>query len=809
MTKRLIPHISAVLAFLLISVLYFMPQLEGKVIKASDTVQVKAMQQEVKEFQKETGEKTLWTNSMFGGMPTYHISTTTKPNALTYVKKIMTLGFQFPIGMFLLGMIGFYIMLLLLGVNPWLSLIGALFFGFSTNNLVLYEAGHTTKVATIMTSPLVISGMILLFRKKWMIGLSAFSLGMALNIASKHPQMTYYLGMVMAILVILYLVDAIKNKDLVNYAKSMMFVLLGVILGVGCSASVLWTTYEYSKDTMRGKPILVSESSNTNSSSEVEGLAWDYAMAWSNGTMDLFSSYIPKVVGGGSAETVSKNSNFGKVIKTNKDTQAPLYWGGLSSTAGPIYFGALVMFLFLFGAISVKSPVKWWLVLGVLLTLLMSMGKNFEILNRLFFDYLPWFNKFRTPNSVLSITVILMPILGILGIQQMVKSEDKKPYWKAALVSAGVLGGIALIFALLGGSMFDFSATSDARLAGMVGDPNQLERILDALYADRSSAMRSSSFRSLIIILMGLGMIWAYINAKISSKVLFALIGIIGLGDLLLVDARYVNHDDFVSQRRFKSSYDLRPVDKKILEDTAPYYRVHDLTADPFNSAIASYHHKTIGGYHPAKLQRYQDVIERYISKNNMAVLNMLNTKYFILPNQQGPGGDATYQLNPAALGNAWFVNSVQVVDNANKEIDALADLDPGLEAVIHKEFESYIKSNTYEGNGTITLQSYAPNKLSYTSDNVNNGFAVFSDIWFGPNKGWKAYVDGEEVEFVRANYLLRALNIPAGKHEIVFEFKPQSYFTGLKINYASSSIILLLLIYSIYKSFKREPEAS
>lgn len=790
MFKKLLPHIIALLAFLLVAVVYFMPHFEGKRITSSDTVQVSGMNHEAAEFYKETGEVTHWTNSIFGGMPTYQIFSPNNTNLLQHVGKVLGFGMSYPVGMFLIGMMTFYIMLLLIGVNSWLALFGAMFFAFSTNNLILYEAGHSSKLQTIMVSPLIISGMLLVFRKKWLLGLSVFSLGMGLSLFYRHPQMTYYLGLVMLILVLIYTIDAIRNKTIPDLVKSGLVLVFGLVLAIGSSSSILWSTLDYSEDTMRGAPILSAEGASPSSSSAVDGLAWDYAMGWSNGYSDLLASYIPRAVGGGSIESISKDSAFGKMVRAQNDVQAPLYWGGLPSTSGPIYFGALVMFLFLFGAISYKSPIKWWLVIAVIFTMVLSLGKNFEFFNKFIFDYIPMFNKFRTPNSVLSITAILMPILGVLALQEMIKSEDKVKYWKAALWSGGILGGLALILGLFGSIFFDFVGNSDARY----------EQFVDVLKEDRSSLLRSSAFRSIFFILVGMGAIWAYTKSKISSTILAVVIGLFGLFDLIQVDTRYVSHSDYVSERSYKRNFQPRPVDNKILEDTDLYYRVHDVTTDPFNSASASYFHKTVGGYHAAKLQRYEDVKMRYLVNNNMAVLNMFNTKYFIIPGQEE--GSATYQLNPAALGNAWFVSNAEIVDNANQEIDRLNGLDPAVTAIVHKEFDSYLTSKTFDKNGDIKLTAYAPDKLTYQSNSTSDQLAIFSDIWYGPDKGWTATVDGKKVDFIRANYILRAMNVPSGQHEIIFEFRPTSQATGGIIDLISSGLILLLLVYVIYKEW-------
>jgi hypothetical protein len=555
----------------------------------------------------------------------------------------------------------------------------------------------------------------------------------------------------------------------------------------------VWATYEYGSQTMRGEPILEKAAVASSSSSGVDGLAWDYAMQWSNGYGDLLSSFIPRVVGGGSRETISKNSSFGKKVRSSKDLQAPLYFGSLPFTSGPIYFGALVLFLFLFGAISYESPIKWWLVFGVLMTMMFSMGKNLELFNKFFFDYVPLFNKFRTPNSVLSVTAILIPILGILGLHNMIISKDKLKFWKPALISGAILGGICLIIAFLGSSLFDFTSPGDARYA----------QFADALMEDRASEMRSSAFRSLFFVLVGLGAIWAYTRDKISVLILSLILGLFGLFDLVKVDQNYVSHDRFVSKRTYNNNFQKRPVDEKILSDTDPYFRVHDVTTDPFNSAAASYFHKTVGGYHAAKLQRYQDVIDKYISQSDMTVLNMLNTKYFIVPGQ-GEGAQPTYQLNPAALGNAWFVSNVRMVNTANEEFDAIVGLDPAVTAIIHNQFESDINNTSFDKNGTISLQNYKPNRLEYKSTSSSNQFAVFSEVWYGPDLGWEATIDGNPVDLIRTNYFLRGLTVPPGDHTIVMEFKPTSIAVGNKINLLSSLIILLLLGYLIFEAIKK-----
>jgi hypothetical protein len=789
--KKIIPHAISLMIMIIVSFICFYPQFQNKVVPQGDIVNWKGMSQELLQHEKRTGEVSMWTNSIFSGMPAYQIYSPSKGNFLKWIEKGLGLWFNAPAGYFILGMISFYILMFLLGVNHWLALGGALLFGLSTNNFILFEAGHTSKIRTIMLSPLIIAGLLLVFRKSYLTGFAVFTVGMGLNINANHLQMTYYLGLVLIVLTTIELIKAIKDKDYSHIIKGGALLVLGSILALGSSSSRILTTYEYAKDTMRGKPILESRSGQTQSSSEVDGLDWDYAMQWSNGTMDLFASFIPQVVGGGSAERVGKNSAFKGMVRPGD--KLPTYWGSLPFTSGPIYFGALAFFLFLFGAFAVRSTVKWWLVIAVALTFMWSMGKNLEFFNTLFFDYFPFFNKFRTPNSVLSITVLLIPILGILGLHELIKSENRHSFLRSLYISGGIMAGICLIFGLFGPGIFDFSAPGDSRF-----DPN----IAGLFQEDRASMLRSSSLRSLFFISIGIGTILLFIKNKITPGLLISVLLVFGSLDLLMLSKRYLGPEDFISERQYAAQFQPRPVDEAILKDPDIYYRVLDLTVNTFNDARTSFHHKTIGGYHAAKLQRYQDLIDYHISSNNMDVLNMLNTKYFIV---QGDNEQITYQINPAALGNAWFVENVKMVDNANEEIEALNEIDPASTAVVHQEFQDKLEQKTFNPSGSIKLTNYAPNKLIYQSESTDNQLAVFSEMWYGTDKGWVSYIDGKETEHFRVNYVLRGMNIPAGKHQIVFEFKPKAYYMGKKIAMASSSVILLILGFALFKSYQRK----
>jgi len=795
--KPLLPHLIAILAFLVVAIIYFYPQIEGKQLLPGDIVSYQGMSNELVKYKEQTGETALWTNSMFSGMPAYQITGPQEKNLIKYVENVQRLFLSRPIGYFIGGMTGFYLLLLVLGLSPLLSGVGAVLFAFSTNNLVLFEAGHMSKLASIFSMPLFFAGLFLANKKKYLLGGVIFSVGLAINIYNNHFQMTYLLAMITGILMIFLLFDSLVKKNSGHFLKMTAIFILGAALAVATSSSKLWTTWEYSKDTMRGKPILeIPEDQEAVSSSETDGLEWNYAMQWSNGWPDLLSSFIPGATGGGSSEPVSPDSDFAikyRQITGGRSTanlQAPLYWGDLPFTSGPIYFGAIVFFLFLFGAFIVKGSMKWWLVAGVLLTMMFSLGKNLEWFNHFFFDYFPMFNKFRSPNSILSITALLIPLMAFLGLAYL-KNIDKKLLFKPLYISFGILGGISFLLAIFGSSLFDFSGSGDDQLSQA--------NILAETIETRKALLTSDSFRSFFLILLAAGSIWLFLKNKIKLNIAILIIGLLAFGDLFVVNKRYLNSEDFVNKSRASAVFNPRGVDNQILQDQDPHYRVLDLSINTFNSSMSSYYHKTIGGYHAAKLQRYQDLIDRHITKGNMSVLNMLNAKYVI----QGQPGQETVQVNDRALGNAWFIDSLVVVKNANEEIDSLSNFNPAGKAFIHEEFDDYIKGFDPVKSGEISLKQYTPDKLTYESNAGSDQFAVFSEIWYGPDKGWKAYVDGNEADFIRVNYALRGLMVPSGKHEIVFEFKPTSYYLGENISLMSSGILLLLLILALASEFR------
>ncbi|MDQ3016860.1 MAG: YfhO family protein [Bacteroidota bacterium] len=788
---KLIQPLMAAAVFLILSVMYFLPQLQGKVLQPSDTLSGQAMMHEAIVWQEKTDRTMLWTNSMFGGMPTYQMSAPQKNNLTGWINKVHQFFIERPIGYFFAAMLACYLALLCLGAGHWPSMLGAVAFGLTTNQLSLYETGHMSKFMTIVYSSYIIVGTILTYQRKYLVGAILFVLGMGLSLFNNHVQMTYYLGIFLMVYVIVMFILSIQRKELPHFFKASAILLAGVLVGLGSYASKLWTTIEFSADTMRGGPVLETPV-NPNAISGEKGLDWEYAMRWSNGVKDLMGTFIPRAAGGSGSERLSANSKVAIDLKSkgvNPDFGMPLYYGDLPFTSGPSYFGASVLFLFIFGLFYMKRSLRYWFIAAVLLSLLMSMGKNFSILNKAMYDLLPMLNKFRAPSSILSVTALLIPIGAALGLGGFMKGHQKsfvRPIW----IALGIVGGLCLLTAILGPSMMDFTGQGDERLATQGWN-------LDALKADRKSALTADAWRSLIWVVLCSAVIWVYHQGKIKQWLLLSGLGLFIIADLWAVGRRYISSDDFITKKTADAFFDPRDVDKQILADPDLYYRVHDLTIDPYNSAMASYLHHTVGGYSPAKFQRYQDLIDRYLGKGNQNVFNMLNTKYFIINDDQKTPAVRT---NQGAFGNAWFVDNIQIVNSNTDELNSLDSADLLSNAFVHKDFASALSGFDPSKGGTIKLSDYTPDQLKYNVSAPSEQLAVFSDIWYGPDKGWQAYVDGKEAPHIRADYVLRAMRIPAGDHVVEFKFNPTSYHTGEIISLIFSLIIVAALLFGIYK---------
>ncbi len=785
-------HAIALAVFLAISAAYFSPMLDGKkMITPGDTRQFQGSSSEKTAYEKESDEAILWTNTMFGGMPTYLIGSPRPPKVLHHIHGIFVLRNKVrPLSFLMLYMVGFYIVLTAFRVRPQLSIIGAIAFAFSSYFFFIIPAGHATKAIAIGYMPAVIGGVYLALRGKILVGTVITALFLALQILTNHLQITYYTLLIILLLGIFELVSAYQEKRLKPYFLSIAALLVAVVLAIASNTTLLWTTYEYSKYSTRGESELKIDEND-----QTKGLDKSYITGWSYGVDETFTFLIPNFKGGSSAGALSEDSETFKFFNQSQGPQyarqvikyMPLYWGTQSSTAGPVYAGAVVLFLFVFGFIMMRSRLRWWLLSLTILAIMLSWGKNFMFLTGLFIDYFPGYNKFRTVTMILVIAEFAIPLLAFLALDNLIKQEpDKKEFMNGLKLSLYIVGGLALFFLVFAG-MFSFTGPGDERYASQGAT-----QFLDALKADRESIFRKDALRTLVFVILTAGLIYALYLKKIKLNVFFIALALLILADMWPVDKRYLNNDNFGPKRTHQEGFQPTAADQQILADPDPYYRVFDVSGNPFNSARAAYFHKTLGGYHGAKMQRYQEIISYHIASNNMEVLNMLNTKYFIVSQQEGEPG---VQMNPGALGNAWPVNSYRIVENANEEIDALNGFNPAAEAIIDKRFESYVSGKTFamDTAAAITLASYHPNRLSYIYRASTEQLVVFSDIYY--EKGWKSFVDGEEVPHFRVNYILRGMVLPAGEHTIEFKFEPRSYFTGKKIAAVSSSVLILLIL--------------
>lgn len=784
--KKYVPHVSIIGILLVISMVLFPDSFSGKVVEQPDMLNFKGIGSDVKAYKKETGEVAVWTNSSFSGMPTYiwggapYTGNKFKP----LQKYALMLGMPSPPARFFVAFLCFFLLTMVLRINPWVGLIGSFAFGLSTYNFLISEAGHSSKFNAIMYFPLIAAGVMSVFRSRYVLGAILFGIGMALDLMAGHIQMTYYFGICMGIYVLFQLVKAIQQKELAKFGKASIFLLIPLILAVGSNASRLWTSYEYAKETIRGPQILKTGEEDSKS-----GLSKDYVFDWSHGVGESVSFIIPGAFGGGSAQPMDESFATYKDLRKKGVSKAglktaPLYWGAMPSTSGPIYFGAIAWFLFIFGILMVRGPLKWWLLSTTVLITMLSWGKNLMWFNELFYNYFPLYDKFRSVNSILAVLQFTVPFLGVLALSELVKENlDRKKALKNLHIALGVVGGFLFLMVIGKGFMFDFMGANDARLEGVGYN-------LSAIISDRKMMFTNDAIRSLVFILIAQALIWLYLKEKFvkNSTVLFGVLAILMLIDLGGIGKRYLNSDNFVKARNYSKNFAPRPVDQQILQDKDPHYRVFDMSINTFNSNRASNHHKTIGGYHAAKLRRYQDIVEKQIGVGNQKVFDMLNTKYIITREQQ-------VQQNPGAMGNVWFVNTIQNVNSHDDEMNALTDLNPRETAVVHSEFSDYLGGFTGgDGSGSIQLTSIKPDHVTYTSNSSSEQLAVFSEVIYKPNQngGWKSYIDGKPVDHIRANYILRAMKVPAGQHTIEFKFKPSSYFTGEIISMISSLILIL-----------------
>jgi hypothetical protein len=789
----------AIILFLVICLAYFSPILEGRKISQSDAELYAGVTKEAQIYHEKTGNYTLWTNSVFGGMPTYQIWLRYTSNLFSNLTLFWARQVPNPINVVFLYLAGFFILLRTLRVNVWLSVLGAIAFAFSSYNFIIIYAGHVNKAFVIGLFAPTLAGVLLTYRGKILQGATLTAVALTLQIIWNHYQMSYYLAFAIGIYIIYEFIDSIKTKRLATFFKASGALAVALILAVGINSTALMLNKEYADETIRGKGELTLNNSNN------DGLSKDYAFEYSYGIDESFTLLVPNFLGGASGGELSKKSETYRFLKNqnvpNADQiikQLPLYWGEQIYTAGPIYFGAIVIFLFIFGLFIVKGKEKWWILTTVVLTIMLAWGKHFMPLSNFFFENFPMYNKFRAVSSILAVTSLLVPLLGVLALKEITEGKiEQSKIIKALRNSLIIVGGLLLIFIVMPGIAGSFSnAEADKRAFGQAYDS-----IISSLIADRESLFRADAMRSLAFILIAAGLIFAYLKQKLKVNYLFLSLTLLVLIDMWAVDKRYLNDDSFVKRKTKKTEYQPTQADLMILQDTTKYYRVYNLTANPFTDASTSYFHKSIGGYHAAKLKRYQELIENHLVKNNMNVLNMLNAKYFITPDQQSQQPVA--QQNPGACGNAWFIEDIKYVANADSEMLALTNFDPNRTVIIDQRYKDYIGNMDLSDDtlATIDLISYDPMILKYKSFSAKEKFAVFSDIYY--SKGWNAYIDGQKTEYIRVNYVLRGMKIPAGKHDIEFRFEPESYAIGEKISLVSSIVLILLIAGAIVFSVR------
>ena len=776
--KKYLPYIAAIVLFASLSCIYCAPVFQGKELYAGDNMRFKELVHECSKYHEETGEYTWWTGAMFAGMPTfqsgggyYKSNDLIKPfNKLLHPSH----NTRLPL-VLMLYFCCFFVLLRSVGIDRWLSIIGALATGFSSYFYIIEPAGHHTKAWSIALMAVVVAGFFFIFRKKYGLGVCVTMIFTAVGF-SPHPQMAYYVFMLIGVLFVGELYMHIKEKRYKDLAIATGLFAFSVLIGVGTGSSNVFANSEYVKETMRGGHSDISSDESDSSN----GLSLDYATAWSYGIDESLTFLIPGYMGNASGYNVGTDSELyrqltAKGVSKSDAKQfcqnAPTYWGEQPFTAGPVYAGAIVCFLFILGLFLVKGPVKWALLVATLFSFALSWGKNMMWLTELFYNWFPMYNKFRSVSSILIVAEITMPLLGFLAIKQIVDGTvERDKLNKSIYVSAGITGGLCLLLALFGGSMFSFISSNDASLQAQLPD-----WAFSAIVDERASILRSDSFRSFAFIAISAGLVWLFANDKIKKSWLIAALGVLVVVDMWPVDKRFFNDSNFVAHKQVENNFTTLPYEKAIMADTDPHFRVLNLTTNTFNDSRTSYNLKSLGGYCAAKLRRYQDIIDVYLSKVNLDIVSMLNGKYIIT---NGEDGRATPMRNPGALGNAWYVTSLNVVNTPLQECESLGKTDLASTIIVGDDYKEYVKDFKPAANGsTITLTSYAPDALSYKSQSSADGTVVFSEIFYP--YGWKAYIDGKPAEIFRANYLLRAMNIPAGQHDIRMEFRPDSVRLG------------------------------
>jgi hypothetical protein len=848
--QRAWPHVLAVLFFVVLAVAYFAPIVfDHQTLAQHDITQFQGGARETQQWAAEHGHEPLWTNSMFSGMPTYLISVHFPGDLFVYVQKFIALGLPAVVSNLFVALLCGYVLLVALGVRPLVAVAGAVALGLSSYNIAILAAGHNTKSWALAYAPLVLGGLLLAFRQNKWLGAALFTLGLTMNVRANHPQITYYLGLLVVIYGIIELVSAVRAGRLGDFAGRVALLGVGAALAIGVSFGRLYTTYEYSKFSNRSPSELkaLQSAPGQPAAPSARQQDRDYAFAYSYGIGETMTLLVPNFYGGSSAMPLGPNSNMARELTsagygTDMLSSMPTYWGDQSYVAGPVYVGVVVCFLFVLGLFVVDKRTRYWLLAGTLVSFVLAWGKNFETINNLIFDYLPGYRSFRAVSMGLVIAQLAMPLLAALALSRILRpraaalpvgaspavgTEPLHPALAKAARAAGsapagavdapenqlrtkqllyagaITAGFLLLTWLLSFS-FDFASPQDANLTQQ-GFSAQL---LSALRADRADLLRSDVWRGLLFVGLTLGALYFYLKGKVQAGVAAAIVVALVLLDLWTVDKRYLGEKNYQTET-IVESFQPTAVDQQILNDKDPNFRVLN-AGNPFNEARTSYFHKSIGGYHGAKLRRYQDLIERQISPNlqtlfssngdfaKTPVLNMLNTRYLIVPAQQGqqgqPGQPEQVLRNANALGNAWFVRELRAVQSPDQEMDALTTLNPRQVAVFDATKFPSVKPATYaDSSANIVLTDYAPDALTYKYSAAQAGTVVFSEVYYAD--GWQAFLDGKEVPHFRADFVLRAMQVPAGAHEIKFIFEPKEYKIGNTVSLVSSLGVLLLVV--------------
>ena len=793
--NKVFPYIIAVAVFALASIIYFHPVLKGQKLNQSDITQFRGMVKEINDFRAEKNAEPYWTGASFSGMPAYQVSAYYPNDFVRGLDKLLRF-LPRPADYTFLYFLSFFVLMMALKVEWRLAILGSLAFGFSTYLIIIFVPGHNAKAHAIAYMPLVLAGVLWVFQKRFILGFIVTGIAMALEIYTNHPQMTYYLGFCLLILGIVELVHAIKEKTIPVFIKQTIVIIAAILLGIGANSSRLMAMKEYADNSTRGKSELTINPDGTKKQ-VTKGLDKAYITEYSYAKLETFNLFVPGFMGGGTTEKLNEDSNFYQLIEQTRGKRfakevsenALTYWGDQTIVEAPAYIGAVVFFLFFLGLFLVKGRLKQWLFAATIFSILMSWGRNFDFLTNFFIDYFPLYNKFRAVSSIQIIAELCVPILAILGLKEFfsdkVSSENKQQALKKTLY---VFGGLVVFGFLLAHGFSSFEGTRDANY-------NQLPGLIDALISDRKSILLMDSLRSIFLAILSAGVLWMLLKDKLKQGLTVFLLTVFVLFDLLSVDKKYVNEDAFKPSRKIEKPFTASEADKLILQDKS-HFRVGNFTVNPINDGSTSYFHQSIGGYHAAKLGRYQELFEHQIAKNNMQVLNMLNTKYFIVPDDKG---NKQAQLNANANGNAWFIDNLRLVNNANDEMKVLDSLNTKKEAVIRtNELTSNYNSdyNTVfekDSISKISLTKYDVTTLTYQTETVKDQFAVFSEIYY--KEGWNAYVDGVLTPHLRVNYVLRGMFIPAGNHTVEFKFEPKVIQQGKMISLTSYGLLFFIAL--------------